>query len=76
MPRERGRKCGHDGERGGSAWAIRARRRQAMGVWHALGARAAAIRGDGLRPERGAGMRELTEETLSAEAYIEISIQS
>ena len=53
MPRERGRKCGHNGERGGSALAIRARRRQAMGGWHALGARAAAIRGDGLRPERG-----------------------
>ena len=36
-----------------SAWAIQAGQRRAMGVWHALGARAAAIRGDGPRPEPG-----------------------
>ena len=33
------------------AWAIQAGQRRAMGVWHALGARAAAIRGDGPCPE-------------------------
>ena len=37
-----------------------------MGVWHALGARAAAIRGDGPRPERGRHARIDLGKTLSA----------